>query len=191
MAPAARAARTIGALAAALTLAVLLAQAASASDQDMEFRADAAWQYCLNHGGVPFMTYNFNANGSLASIEVNCIGGAKEDNWNCIITPNGTESCDLPFTPDYPDGPQDVPGPTTNKPVWPEEDADGDGLGDAAEAEYGTDPRNRDTDGDALPDGDEVYVYFTDPTRWDTDGDGIDDGAEVFKGTDPTDPASS
>jgi hypothetical protein len=36
-------------------------------------------------------------------------------------------------------------------------DADGDGLCDAAEAVYGTDPHNPDTDGDAIDDGHEVF----------------------------------
>lgn len=35
-------------------------------------------------------------------------------------------------------------------------DADGDGLADAAEAEYGADPSNPDTDGDGWQDGAEV-----------------------------------
>ncbi len=42
-------------------------------------------------------------------------------------------------------------------------DTDGDGLGDAAEAELGTDPFNADTDGDGFSDGDEVKLYGTDP----------------------------
>ena len=55
----------------------------------------------------------------------------------------------------------------------------------------GTDPRQADTDGDGLTDGDEVRVYGTDPTRADTDADGLTDGEEVRQhGTDPLDPDS-
>ncbi|MCK4705380.1 MAG: S8 family serine peptidase, partial [Gammaproteobacteria bacterium] len=42
-------------------------------------------------------------------------------------------------------------------------DDDNDGLSDADEAIYGTDPLLSDTDGDGLNDGDEVNVYGTDP----------------------------
>ncbi len=66
-------------------------------------------------------------------------------------------------------------------------DDDGDGLTNAEERKYGTDPNNPDTDGDGLSDGDEVKVYHTDPLKADTDGDGLTDGDEVLKyHTDPT-----
>jgi len=42
-------------------------------------------------------------------------------------------------------------------------DADGDGLSDAGEATYGTDPTVADTDGDSATDGDEVLTYGSDP----------------------------
>lgn len=43
-----------------------------------------------------------------------------------------------------------------------------------------------DTDGDGLPDGDEVLTYRTDPSLVDTDGDGFSDRDEIFiYGTDP------
>lgn len=42
-------------------------------------------------------------------------------------------------------------------------DTDGDGLSDAAEALYGTDPRSPDTDGDGWSDYDELMIYGTDP----------------------------
>lgn len=43
-------------------------------------------------------------------------------------------------------------------------DSDNDGLSDAEELRYGTDPHNPDTDGDGLKDGQEVYQYSTSPT---------------------------
>jgi len=62
-----------------------------------------------------------------------------------------------------------------------EDDDDNDGLTNAEERRYGTDPRNPDTDGDGLKDGEEVKRYRTNPLRTDTDGDGLSDGEEVFK----------
>ncbi len=61
-------------------------------------------------------------------------------------------------------------------------DTDGDGLTDGEEVKrYHTNPLNPDTDGDGLTDGEEVHKYHTDPTKWDTDGDGLSDGDEIFK----------
>ena len=52
--------------------------------------------------------------------------------------------------------------------------------------ESGLDPRNPDSDGDGILDGDEVNRYGTDPQSGDTDGDGLWDGEELFTaGTDP------
>ncbi len=66
------------------------------------------------------------------------------------------------------------------------DDTDGDGLSDADEAIYGSDPLNRDYDGDGLLDGAEVNQYGTDPLNNDTDGDGLTDGAEINQyGTNP------
>ena len=70
------------------------------------------------------------------------------------------------------------------------EDADNDGLSNAAEAALGTSAMSADTDGDGLPDAAEVNIYFTDPLRADTDGDGMSDGAEIAAGTDPKNPLS-
>lgn len=66
------------------------------------------------------------------------------------------------------------------------DDEDNDGLTNAQERRFGTDPKNPDTDGDGLSDGDEVKKYRTNPLRSDTDGDGLSDGDEVLKyHTDP------
>lgn len=65
-------------------------------------------------------------------------------------------------------------------------DSDGDGLDDATESAIGTDPRDRDTDDDLLPDELEFNATFSDPASQDTDGDGLDDGAEFnFFNTSP------
>ncbi|MCB1875956.1 MAG: carboxypeptidase regulatory-like domain-containing protein [Chromatiales bacterium] len=65
-------------------------------------------------------------------------------------------------------------------------DRDGDGLSDAREAQFGTNPSNADSDGDGLSDGEEVDDYGTDPLHPDKDGDGVSDGQEVL--IDLTDP---
>ncbi len=59
-------------------------------------------------------------------------------------------------------------------------DLDGDKLLNDEERQLGTDPRNPDTDGDGLKDGEEVHTYKTNPLNPDTDGDGLKDGEEVF-----------
>ena len=47
------------------------------------------------------------------------------------------------------------------------------------EYQYGTHPKDPDTDDDGLDDGDEVHMYGTDPTDADSDGDRLRDGDEV------------
>ena len=67
-------------------------------------------------------------------------------------------------------------------------DTDGDGLYTWEEYNLGTSPIDVDTDGDILPDGDEVDDYLTDPLAVDTDMDGLDDDVEVLGlDTDPLD----
>jgi hypothetical protein len=65
-------------------------------------------------------------------------------------------------------------------------DTDGDGVPDWEEVELGTDPDQADSDGDGLDDGEEAELG-TDPLDDDTDGDGLSDGEEVDLGTDPFD----
>lgn len=69
-------------------------------------------------------------------------------------------------------------------------DTDGDWVPDADEVNsYGTDPNTWDTDGDGLSDGDELYVTGTDPFLWDTNGDGIADGGAEETSTTGTEAA--
>ncbi len=70
------------------------------------------------------------------------------------------------------------------------DDPDGDGLPFSGEMMAGSNPRNPDTDGDGLSDGDEVNnpTFPSDPTKVDTDGDDLPDGDEIAGGTDPADP---
>ena len=66
-------------------------------------------------------------------------------------------------------------------------DSDGDGLDDGEELYvYHTDPDCADCDGDGLLDGWEVNEFETDPWDPDTDGDGLPDGWEVEYDFDPT-----
>ena len=70
-------------------------------------------------------------------------------------------------------------------------DSDGDGLPDALEIMFGSDPHNADSDGDGLPDGIE-YILKGDPfsarPEDDDDGDGLTNIDEVRRGTDPSKP---
>jgi len=67
-------------------------------------------------------------------------------------------------------------------------DSDNDGLTDAEEKIYGTNPNLPDTDNDGLTDYEEVKIYHTDPLNPDTDGDGFKDGQEVKSGYNPNGP---
>jgi 5-hydroxyisourate hydrolase-like protein (transthyretin family) len=81
-------------------------------------------------------------------------------------------------------------GLNPNDPTMPAQDPDRDGLTNLEEFQQGTDPNNKDTDGDGLSDGDEVHLYHTNPLLKDTDGDGISDGLEVQTGSNPLDPSN-
>jgi len=63
-------------------------------------------------------------------------------------------------------------------------DSDGDGLTNVEEDALGSDPRNRDTNGDGVPDGaaKQAGISLTNP---DMDGDGVSNVDEVARGTDP------
>ncbi len=68
------------------------------------------------------------------------------------------------------------------------EDADGDGLTSAEEAQYGTDPMRPDSDEDGLFDREEAKIFQTNPLNPDTDGDGFSDGEEIQNGYNPSGP---
>lgn len=60
-------------------------------------------------------------------------------------------------------------------------DRDNDGLTKNQEESIGTNPKNPDSDGDKILDGDEVKKYQTNPLQADTDLDGLSDYDEIFK----------
>ena len=57
-------------------------------------------------------------------------------------------------------------------------DTDHDELNDEREKLIGSDPRNPDTDGDGIADGEEILSTHTSPLLKDTDGDNLPDGCE-------------
>ena len=78
-------------------------------------------------------------------------------------------------------------GATTNA-IDPGDD-DADGLNNAWEKSYGSDPDLADSDNDGVADGEEHTLGIS-PVLADSDGDGVDDGHELRAGTSPADPAS-
>jgi len=72
-----------------------------------------------------------------------------------------------------------------------DDDDDADGLSDADEAVFGTDPLDPDSDDDGMLDGAEVLAAdgtgCPDPLNADSDGDDLSDGAEVTLDTNPCD----
>ncbi len=69
-------------------------------------------------------------------------------------------------------------GAPTALPTTDSNDLDGDGLTNDVERELGTNPRNPDSDGDGLSDGEEVNLTGTNPLDRDSDNDGTLDGDE-------------
>jgi hypothetical protein len=66
-------------------------------------------------------------------------------------------------------------------------DSDADGIYDADEFDFGTNPAKADSDFDELNDYEEIFVFLTDPLKADTDNDGLSDSEELTIGTDPLD----
>lgn len=66
-------------------------------------------------------------------------------------------------------------------------DTDADGVSDGREVDRDLDPRDPDTDSDGLVDGRELELR-TNPQSADTDGDGLSDGEEWDRHLDPRDP---
>lgn len=67
-----------------------------------------------------------------------------------------------------------------------EPDPDRDGLSSGLEKSIGTNPKNKDSDGDGMLDGEEYNLYLTNPLKPDTDDDALSDYDEiVVYGTNP------
>jgi outer membrane protein assembly factor BamB len=70
-------------------------------------------------------------------------------------------------------------------------DTDLDGLVNLDEFTQNTDVNNSDTDNDGLSDGEEVHTYLTQPLNRDSDGDKMPDGWELTYGFNPLDSADA
>jgi hypothetical protein len=85
-------------------------------------------------------------------------------------------------------------GLNPNNPADALDDFDRDGLNNRDEILRGTNLRNPDTDGDTIPDGEEVVLgldgFITNPLLADTDNDGVPDNVEIASNSDPTNAAS-
>ena len=127
--------------------------------------------------------------------EANNLGSNSISGLNNAHCGKGTKDQDCDYIPDEKEGGSEYPFAVPG-----ESDSDDDGLSDGCE--YGvaeairdypickklsvnhTDPRNPDTDGDGIKDGDELKKnvgssYITDPTDPDSDDDGLEDGVET------------
>ncbi len=62
-------------------------------------------------------------------------------------------------------------------------DTDGDGIPDLEELIRSTNPRTSDTDADGVSDADEIYAWRSNPCDQDSDDDGLADGTELALGT--------
>lgn len=118
------------------------------------------------------------------------IGAAAEPVSGAIPT---TTTADVPDDDDDPEPtqPPTTPAPTSpTTTIDPTLDTDGDGLPDVDEINiYGTNPNNYDTDGDTVSDYGEAKDGNSDPFDPDTDNDGFDD-SEQYDGYDPRDASS-
>ena len=126
-----------------------------------------------------------NASSEPATVVVAVVGRTVDLAGATPAAPAATEPSE-PVESDS--GPAPTPAPTTAvaTTVANESDADVDGLTAADEALRGTDPNVKDTDGDGLDDGFEVFTSGTNPTVADSDGDGVNDGDELDNGTNPS-----
>jgi hypothetical protein len=100
IAPAAHAARTIGVLAAVLTIAVLLAQPAAAEPlAPIKQRAQAQVDQCTaGEGGTATIEYEYSTvfKGAVTKATVTCKGG-NSGNWTCVNTVD-SKTCTNPLT---------------------------------------------------------------------------------------------
>jgi len=101
------------------------------------------------------------------------------DNFDLLLNPTGTEGNN-----EHDDGEPyiDLNGNSQYDASWAEPCEQGGELGhdSRAESTSKTNPTKKDTDGDGLADGDEVFVYFTFASAYDGDWDGLSDKEELF-----------
>lgn len=148
----------------------------------------------------------------IAAIAIKMFSGSSVQKTAADITPTPTVA---PVQSQQPVAVESsTPPPTSSAQIGSDgDDPDKDGVNNAEERLYGTDPNNPDTDGDGYDDGEEVKNGYnplgqgsldsdndgltdpverkmgTDPFNPDTDGDGYSDGDEVAHGHNPLVPA--
>jgi len=152
--------------------------------------------YALVSDGVLQVTRSLGLQTSdMSSDRLSAYGLLANDTWNAsdhlpvvvdvALSGAQVQDTDLDGVPDAFDNCIDFPNPDqadfngNGLGDWCE-DSDQDGLWDADELFFGTDPLVQDTDGDGLTDGAEMDVFNTDPLSDDSDGDGVSDALELL-----------
>ncbi len=157
---------------------------------------DSSFDGSLRVGGG--VMYHFNDEWAVRADGRTFVAG-NDTEANALIDVSAVWTWGARVDPNYVaiDGPRDSDGdglPDAEELEWKTDpmdpDSDDDGLTDGEEVyTYHTNPLDPDTDLDSLKDGhDEVHLYGTNPLKRDTDDGGVDDGHEVIEdGTDPLD----
>lgn len=104
------------------------------------------------------------------------------DRANTVITnPNNADTDDDQLNDPY-EASNDLDPTDATGDNGSDGDPDMDTLTNLQEQAAGTDPKNDDSDGDTLKDGDEINTHTTEPLDADTDGDGLTDAEEIDGG---------
>jgi len=165
----------------------------AAGDTDTSSTTDPT-KMDTDNDGLPDGWYDINNNNirDLGEFEDSNLNGKRDGNdptdsssdWNSGSGPGETDPNDRDTDDGNAlDGAEVVSG--NHDPLYPHDDSDlvdsdEDGLTNDEENELGTDPFNKDSDGDQLLDGEEVNLYGSDPLDPDTDDDGLTDYQEII-----------
>ena len=135
--------------------------------QTSDMSADRLSAYGLQSGDT------WNASDHLPVVVDVALGGAQAQDLDEDGVPDVADNCTETFNPDQADFNGNGLGDVC-------EDSDQDGLWDADELFFGTNPTVQDTDGDGLTDGAEMDLFNTDPLNADSDEDGVSDALELL-----------